>query len=87
MTKSRPSAVPEPQAISPQSWEEATEALELLLKRMESGSLSLEESIAAYRRGVELIQWSRQTLAEAQQQVRVLEEGMLKPYMPEENGP
>lgn len=84
MTKRQPSATePTSQAPSPKSWEEATETLERLIQQMESGKLSLEESIHAYKQGVELIQWSRQTLAQAQQQVRVLEDGMLKPYSPE----
>jgi exodeoxyribonuclease VII small subunit len=74
-----------PDEPRPKSWEEATEALEALVKRMESGSLSLEESIKAYREGVALVQWSRETLASAQQQVRVLEENMLKPFSPEDD--
>jgi exodeoxyribonuclease VII small subunit len=53
---------------------------------MESGSLSLEASIKAYREGVALVQWSRETLAAAKQQVRVLEDDMLKPFSPEADG-
>jgi exodeoxyribonuclease VII small subunit len=86
MPKSRPSSESTPLEPSPKSWEEASEALEALVRRMESGSLSLEESIKAYREGVALVQWSRQTLASAQQQVRVLEEDMLKPFSPEADG-
>ena len=86
MPKSRPSSEPTPLEPSPKPWEEASEALEALVRRMESGSLSLEESIKAYREGVALVQWSRQTLASAQQQVRVLEEDMLKPFSPEADG-
>ena len=86
MPKSRPSTTESvPAEPRPKSWEEATEALEALVKRMESGSLSLEESIKAYREGVALVQWSRETLASAQQQVRVLEENMLKPFSPEDD--
>jgi len=86
MPKSRPSRELTPLEPSPTSWEEASEALEALVRRMESGSLSLEESIKACREGVALVQWSRQTLASAQQQVRVLEEDMLKPFSPEADG-
>ncbi|MBU6381288.1 MAG: exodeoxyribonuclease VII small subunit [Betaproteobacteria bacterium] len=87
MPKSRPSATePEALARSPGSWEEATAALEALLRRMESGTLSLEESIKAYQEGVALVQWSREALAQAQQQVRVLEDQMLKPFKPEDHG-
>jgi len=52
----------------------------------DSGTLSLEESIKAYQEGVALVQWSREALAQAQQQVRVLEDQMLKPFKPEDHG-
>lgn len=47
---------------------------------MESGALPLEESLAAYRRGVALTRICQERLAQAEQQVKVLEAGMLKPF-------
>jgi exodeoxyribonuclease VII small subunit len=47
---------------------------------MESGKLTLEDSLAAYKRGAELLSFCRSRLDDAQQQVRVLEEGALKDF-------
>lgn len=41
---------------------------------MEAGQLSLEQSLAAYQRGAELMQYCQKTLNEAQTQVRILTE-------------
>lgn len=63
---------PEPD-LTPQSFEAALEELESLVGAMESGELSLEQSIAAHRRGMALTRYCQQALARAQQQVRILE--------------
>ncbi len=63
-----------------QDFEAALTELEQVVANMESGKLSLEESLAAYKRGAELLQQCRARLDDAQQQVRVLEEGTLKPF-------
>jgi exodeoxyribonuclease VII small subunit len=60
------------------SFEAALGELEKVVADMETGKLSLEESMAAYQRGVELLQQCRSRLEDAQQRVRVLEEGALK---------
>lgn len=60
------------------SFEAAMTALEQVVADMESGKLSLEDSLSAYQRGVELLNQCRTRLDSAQQQVRVLEDGMLK---------
>ncbi len=70
-----------PQA-APASFEEAIAELELLVQQMESGTLSLEGSLAAYRRGAELTAFCRRSLEAVQQQVRVLEGEMLRPFEP-----
>jgi len=54
--------------------------LEALVADMEAGKLSLEDALSAYKRGAELLSFCRTRLDEAQQQVRVLEEGMLKDF-------
>jgi len=63
-----------------QGFEAAMAELERVVADMESGNLSLEESLAAYKRGAELLQLCRGQLEDAQQQVRVLEEGTLKAF-------
>jgi len=54
--------------------------LEKIVADMEAGKLTLEESLAAYKRGAELLSFCRSRLEDAQQQVRVLEDGVLKDF-------
>jgi exodeoxyribonuclease VII small subunit len=63
-----------------QSFEAALAELEQVVAEMESGKLSLEDSLLAYKRGAELLSFCRSRLDDAQQQVRVLEEGVLKDF-------
>jgi len=67
-------------AESPPSFEAALAELEALVSRMESGDLPLQESLAAYRRGAELLAHCQSALKDAQQQVQVLEKGVLQPF-------
>ena len=64
----------------PRSFETALAELEQLVERMESGELRLQESLAAYKRGAELLAYCQSALKDAQQQVQVLEKGMLQPF-------
>ena len=61
------------------SFEQALAELEKIVARMESGELSLEQSLAAHKRGLELARFCQQRLESAQQQVKVLEGDILKP--------
>ena len=63
---------------APKSFESALAELEEIVQSMESGQLTLEQSLAAHRRGVELAKYCQATLAQAQAQVRVLEGESLK---------
>jgi exodeoxyribonuclease VII small subunit len=47
---------------------------------MEAGKMSLEISLLAHKRGVELLQYCQATLQSAQQQVRILEADTLKNF-------
>lgn len=60
-------------------FESALAELEKLVASMEAGQLPLEESLAAYRRGVELLQHCQHQLADAEEKVRVLDNGTLRP--------
>lgn len=62
------------------SFETAMTELEQLVAEMESGKLTLDDSLAAYRRGAELAAFCRSRLDDAQQQVRVLEADMLQVF-------
>ena len=67
----------------PENYEAALAELEGLFARMEGGALSLEESLAAYRRGATLVGFCQQQLEKVEQQVRVLDGDTLKPLPPE----
>ena len=75
MAKREPSA-----AEAPASFEGALKELETLVASLESGNLSLEQSLAAHKRGLELARYCQSTLAQAQQQVRILEEEAVKAF-------
>lgn len=68
-------------ATPPKDYESALAELETLIADMEAGQLPLEASLAAYKRGAELLHYCRQQLADAEQQVKVLENGALTPYV------
>jgi exodeoxyribonuclease VII small subunit len=68
-----------PQPADDLSFEQAMDELDQLVRKMESGELSLDESIAAYRRGAELARYCQGRLASAEQEIRQLEGDLLKP--------
>jgi exodeoxyribonuclease VII small subunit len=64
----------------PASFEDAMAELEKLVAQMEAGELPLEASVAAYRRGSELVKFCTGQLDKVDSQVRILEGEMLKPF-------
>jgi exodeoxyribonuclease VII small subunit len=64
------------------TFEKALEELETLVQRMEDGRLPLEESLAAYQRGSELIKFCEGRLTDAQARIAVLEGGELRDLPP-----
>lgn len=77
-TPAAPSAAPSAAPAAP-SFEQALDELDALVRRMEAGQLSLDESIAAYRRGAELARFCQGKLASAEQEIKRLEGDLLKP--------
>ena len=69
-----------PPAAQAASFEDAMAELEQLVARMEAGELPLEASVAAYRRGSELVKLCAGQLDKVDSQVKVLEGEMLKPF-------
>ena len=61
-------------------YESAMAELERIVADMEAGKLSLEDSLVAYKRGAELLSFCRGRLEDAQQQVSILENGVLKDF-------
>lgn len=62
------------------SFEEAMQQLELIVQNMEQGTMTLEESVEAYTRGIELANTCRSKLNAAEAKIRQLEaDGTLSP--------
>ena len=64
----------------PESYERALSELDLLVQKMEGGQLPLDQLLAAYRRGAELLSFCRDRLQSVEDQVKVLEDGQLKAW-------
>ena len=56
----------------PVNLEQSLDALEALVERMESGDLSLEDSLKAFEDGIRLTRECQQALRAAEQKVRIL---------------
>jgi len=79
MTKSSRGGTPAGKPVEGLSFERALAELERLVAQMESGDLSLEQALAAHKRGLELARFCQSRLQAAEQQVKVLEGEVLKP--------
>ena len=71
----------------PTTYESALTELERIVASMEGGALPLEESLGAYQRGVALLRFCQAKLADAEQRVRVLEEGELRTLTDDDDRP
>lgn len=71
-----------PGLSKPANFESALEELEQLLGRLEAGTMPLEQLLVQYQRGAELLQYCRDQLEAVEAQVKVLDQGMLKPWTP-----
>jgi len=72
-----------PAANAPTSYEAAVEELEQLVARLESGAMPLEQLLSGYQRGAELLKFCRDKLETVENQIKVLDEGTLKPWTAE----
>lgn len=70
----------QPTQSAPQSLEAALQELERIVSNMEDGQLPLEQSLASYKRGAELLKYCQAALQDAQQQVKILEDGILREF-------
>ena len=61
--------------IADMKFETALAELESIVSSMEGGKLELDASIAAYRRGMELMKHCQAQLSDAEEQIRILENG------------
>ncbi|WP_294768807.1 exodeoxyribonuclease VII small subunit [uncultured Rhodoferax sp.] len=74
---STPSPSPAP---LPTSYEAAMQELEGLVGRLEAGELPLEQLLSGYQRGAALLQYCRDQLQAVEDQIKVLDDGALKPW-------
>ncbi len=72
---------PPPAEPVPPSYEQALAELERLVQAMEGGQMPLDRLLESYRRGAELLDYCRGRLQAVEEQVRVLEDGQLKPWV------
>ena len=72
---------------NPPQFEESLTELEQLIERLEEGDISLEDSLKAFERGVQLTRACQKALGEAEQKVQILLEDngnlSLKPFADE----
>ena len=61
------------------SFEEALAQLETIVRKMEDGALSLDETVEAYTRGTELAKFCQEKLNVAQAKIQKLAGGSLEP--------
>ena len=66
----------------PASYEQALTELDRLVQQMEGGQLPLDQLLDGYRRGAELLAFCRARLQSVEDQVRLLDDGVLKPWNP-----
>ncbi len=64
----------------PASFELALDEMESLLGLMESGAMPLEQLLAQYQRGAELLKFCRERLQAVEAQIKVLDQGALKTW-------
>ena len=82
MSKTTPAPIPADavEGGSALRYEDALGELERLVAAMEGGQLPLDGLLDSYRRGAELLEICRIRLQAVEQQVKVLEGGMLKDW-------
>lgn len=64
----------------PASFEAALQELEGIVQTLENGGAPLEEALKAYERGMALRNYCQETLAQAEQKIRILENGALRDF-------
>ncbi len=69
-------------AKPPASFEAALQELETIVQSLESGGTALEASLQAYERGMLLMGYCENTLAQADQKIRLLQQDALRDFQP-----
>lgn len=69
-----------PAVALPTTYEAALQELEQLVARIESGQMPLDDVLAGYQRGAALLAFCRTRLQAVQEQIKVLDDGVLQPW-------
>ncbi len=64
----------------PADYEAAMHQLERLVAQMEAGDMPLDQLLVAYQRGAALLRVCREKLQAVEEQIKVLDNGVLKPW-------
>jgi len=67
-------------STAPASYESALAELELLVQTLEGGAVPLDQLLAGYQRGADLLAYCKAQLQAVEQQVKVLDDGTLKAW-------
>ena len=83
-SESPESPVTDPDAGAiPSSYEVAMNELEGIARRMESGEVPLEQLLSDYQRAAVLMQFCKDRLQAVEDQIKVLDDGVLKVWKPQ----
>jgi exodeoxyribonuclease VII small subunit len=74
---------PKTVVTAPASYEAALLELEQLVARIEAGDMPLEQLLSQYQRGAELLVFCRERLEKVENQIKVLDQGVLKTWATE----
>ena len=64
----------------PASYEAALQELEQLVGQLESGQMPLDQLLGGYQHGAALLAFCRDRLTAVEEQIKVLDDGGLKPW-------
>ena len=76
-------SAPKSVSAAPVSYEAALQELEQRVAQLESGELPLAQLLTQYQRGAQLLKFCRDRLAAVEDQIKVLDQGVLKTWTPE----
>ena len=76
-------SAPNSAVAAPISYEAALQELEQLVARIEAGDMPLDQLLTQYQRGAELLKYCRDRLEKVEDQIKVLDQGVLKTWATE----
>jgi len=62
------------------TFESALEEIEQIVESMDADTLTLDQSLVSYKRGLELLQFCQKELETVRKEISILDEGVLKNF-------